>query len=153
MESKHRKDKDLLRYTMKRILKYILLSVVALVATLAVGIVFVIGILITPDEIVRQRNLLRITKVEFPPMKLGEYVLAESASGVTYWIAANLEEPPTENFLESIDKQLEEGNEYWKLEEEKYVFQKKGLQIVVKRGESRVWIELNELCFWWEVMD
>ena len=138
---------------MKRILKYILLSVVALVATLVVGIVFVIEMFITPDEIVRQRNLLRITKVEYPSMKLGEYVLTESASGVTYWKVANLEEPPTESFLESIKKQLEEGNEYWKLEEEKYVFQRKGLQITVKRGESRAWIELDELCFWWEVMD
>lgn len=138
---------------MKRILKYILLSVVALVATLIVGIVFVIGMLITPDEIVRQKNLLKITKVEFPTINLGEYVLAESASGVTYWITANLKEPPTESFLESIDEQIEEGNDYWKQEEEEYVFRKKGLQIVVKRGESRVWIELDEFCYRWELMD
>ena len=138
---------------MKQFIKYTLLSVIILVVTLVAVISFVIGMFITPDEIVRQRNLLRITKVEFPYLKLGEYVLAESASGVTYWIAANLEEPPTESFLESIKKQIGEGNDYWKQEEEEYIFRKKGLQIVVKRGESRAWIELDELCFWWEVMD
>ena len=138
---------------MKQFIKYTLLSVIILVVTLVAVISFVIGMFITPDEIVRQRNLLRITKVEFPSLKLGEYVLAESASGVTYWIAANLEEPPTESFLESIKKQIGEGNDYWKQEEEEYIFRKKGLQIVVKRGESRAWIELDELCFWWEVMD
>ena len=138
---------------MKQFIKYTLLSVIILVVTLVAVISFVIGMFLTPDEIVRQRNLLRITKVEFPSLKLGEYVLAESASGVTYWIAANLEEPPTESFLESIKKQIGEGNDYWKQEEEEYIFRKKGLQIVVKRGESRAWIELDELCFWWEVMD
>ena len=138
---------------MKQFIKYTLLSVIILVVTLVAVISFVIGMFITTDEIVRQRNLLRITKVECPSLKLGEYVLAESASGVTYWIAANLEEPPTESFLESIKKQIGEGNDYWKQEEEEYIFRKKGLQIVVKRGESRAWIELDELCFWWEVMD
>lgn len=104
-----------------------------------------------PQNIARYKMLSRVTNVDFPKYKVEDWVLAEGRPGnCYYWIQAVFEELPNEEFYASIENLICEGNEFWKIEGDKYVFQKKEIYIAIKKNAPGICIDIPEFLFVWE---
>jgi hypothetical protein len=95
--------------------------------------------------------LTRITNVDFPELRMHDWVLAENGvDNCWYWIQASFEELPDEEFYKSIENLIYKGNEHWKIESDNYIFQKEKITVRIKKHKPGIYIDMYEFLFVWE---
>lgn len=105
----------------------------------------------SPQQIAQDEVLSRITDVDFPKLRMIDWVLAENGvDNCWYWIQASFEKLPDEEFYTSIENLICEGNEHWKIDDDKYIFQKEKINVEIKKHKSGISIVMYEFLFIWE---
>lgn len=105
----------------------------------------------SPQQIAQDEVLSRITDVDFPELRMDDWVLTENGvDNCWYWIQASFEEVPNEDFYKSIENLICEGNEHWKIDNDKYIFNEKKIHVEIRKHKSGIHIVMSEFLFIWE---
>lgn len=126
--------------------------IISLILIIFVGtcLVFMYGFY-SPQEITQHKALSKITNVDFPKVKMHDWVLSENGvDNCYYWIHASFEELPNEEFYTSIENLISKGNEHWKEEGDTYIFQKEKFHIIIKKYKLGIQIVMYEFFSKWE---
>ncbi len=134
-----------------RIIK-IVIAIIGIVLVIFIGIcLFLSYAFYSPQQIAQDEALSRITDVDFPKLKLDDWVLSENGvDNCWYWIQASFEELPDDEFYISIENLISEGNEYWRMEGDNYIFEKEKITVGIRKHNPGIYIDMYEYLFVWE---
>ena len=105
----------------------------------------------TPQQITQDEVLSRITDIDFPRLRMIDWVLAENGvNNCWYWIQASFEELPDEKFYTSIENLISEGNKYWRKDGDNYIFEKEKITVGISKNKFGIYIHMYEFLFIWE---
>ena len=92
--------------------------IISLTSIIFIGICLVLSYgFYSPQEITQHKALSKITNVDFPKVRMFDWVLAENGVDYCYyWIHETFEDLPNEEFYTSIENLISKGNKYWKKE-------------------------------------
>ena len=128
------------------------ITIISLVLVIFIGTcLFMSYAFYSPQQIAHHKVLSRITDVDFPELRMNDWVLSENGvDNCYYWIQASFEELPNEEFYTSIENSISEGNKHWKIVDDKYIFNKEKINIEIKKYKTGIYINMSEFLFIWE---
>lgn len=102
----------------------IFITIICFTSIIFIGICLVLSYgFYSPQEITQHKALSKITNVDFPKVRMFDWVLAENGvDNCYYWIHATFEDLPNEEFYTSIENLISKGNKYWKKEGDIYIY-------------------------------
>ena len=134
-----------------RIIKIVITIICIVLVTFIGTCIFFSYAFYSPKQIANHKVLTRITDVDFPELRMHDWVLAENGvDNCWYWIQASFEELPDEEFYKSIENLIYKGNEHWKIESDSYIFQKEKITVRIKKHKPGIYIDMYEFLFVWE---
>jgi hypothetical protein len=134
-----------------RIIKIIITIICIVLVTFIGTYIFFSYAFYSPQQIAHHKELTRITDVDFPELRMHDWVLAENGvDNCWYWIQASFEELPDKEFYKSIENLIYKGNEHWKIESDNYIFQKEKITVRIKKHKPGIYIDMYEFLFVWE---
>lgn len=134
-----------------RIIKIVITIICIVLVTFIGTYIFFSYAFYSPQQIAHHKVLTRITDVDFPELRMHDWVLAENGvDNCWYWIQASFEELPDEEFYKSIENLIYKGNEHWKIESDNYIFQEEKITVRIKKHKPGIYIDMYEFLFVWE---
>lgn len=130
----------------------IVITIISIVLVIFIGTcLFLSYAFYSPHQIAEHKVLSRITDVDFPELRMDDWVLSENGvDNCWYWIKASFDELPDEEFYTSIENLICEGNEHWKIDGDNYIFQKEKITVRIRKHKSGIYIVMYEFLFVWE---
>ena len=134
-----------------RIIK-IVISIICIVLVIFIGTcLFLSYAFYSPHQIAQHKVLSRITDVDFPELRMDDWVLAENGvDNCWFWVKASFEKLPDEEFYTSIENLISEGNEHWRIEGDNYIFQIEKITVGIRKHKPGIYIVMYEYLFVWE---
>lgn len=130
----------------------IAITIICIVLVIFIGTcLFLSYAFYSPHQIAQHKVLSRITDVDFPELRMHDWVLSENGvDNCWYWIQATFDELPNEEFYASIENLISEGDKHWKIEGDYYIFQKEKITVKIRKHKLGIYIDMYEYLFIWE---
>ena len=134
-----------------RIIKIVITIICIVLVTFIGTCLFMSYAFYSPQQIAQHKVLSRITDVDFPELKMHDWVLSENGvDNCWYWIQASFDELPDEEFYTSIENLISKGNKHWKIDSDIYIFEKEKITIRIRKHKPGIYIDMYEFFFKWE---